>query len=380
MEEKQLYVRVRGKVTGPFGVQQLKSLRDRGQFRRFHEVSPDRRSWVPASSIEELFPEKEKRASEHPNEQFTDAKTASAIKQPRDKTSKGHDEQWYYVDSDGKEIGPISREDLLGLWQTGSLLSSTLVWKEGLEDWFAISSPEVDLRHSGDSGKLTRPAGNLHFFRDEGWSVLGRFLLDPVGGLPPLCNTLGAKGSMALALVFCLIFYLCLLLGFTFTIYEVGRGIDVPRELLHFNHFPNQAGGGGGLEWRDDQSRRAFGRLMVIFILAALLPFTSLAISIAIIRNIARGSGTIGFDFLISGTAMLPMGFLTPIVPLLGIGNLEVILFLYLVTICLSILILNSAFTRIIKLSDRGSVLAIPCCLILTLWLSKVVIMAVVSW
>jgi S1-C subfamily serine protease len=56
MSDKQLYVRVRGKVTGPFEFQQLRSLRDRGQFRRFHEVSEDRKLWVSASTISELFP------------------------------------------------------------------------------------------------------------------------------------------------------------------------------------------------------------------------------------------------------------------------------------------------------------------------------------
>src|SRR5260370_32806690 len=56
MNDRQLYVRVRGKVTGPVGFQQLKSLRDRGQFRRCHEISDDRERWVCASTISELFP------------------------------------------------------------------------------------------------------------------------------------------------------------------------------------------------------------------------------------------------------------------------------------------------------------------------------------
>ncbi len=384
MDEKQLYVRVRGKVTGPFGLPQLKSLRDRGQFRRFHEVSEDRKSWAPASSIAELFPQTDNRSAGHPEGQFADAQTTDVLKQPRSAgTTMQGTAQWYYVDGDGKEIGPVSREHLVELWQSGTILPTTLVWKEGLEDWLAISSPELGLLQSGESARSPHQTlgKELHFFRDEGWSTLGRFLLDPVGGLPPLCNALGGRGAMALALVFCLIFYLCLLLGFTFTIYEIGYGFSsVPKELFQLEKFPQRVDGRGAFAWRDDGWRKEFGRFMLIFVLTALIPFSSLAIAITIIRKITSGSGNIGFDFLTSGTALLPIGFLSPIVPLLGIGNFEVILFLYLVTICLSILILNSAFTRIIKLSDRGSILAIPSCLILTLWLSKVVIMAALFW
>src|SRR4051812_11308826 len=54
--QTKLYVRVQGKVIGPLGLDQLRGLRDRGQFRQFHEVSADRQSWVAASTIVELFP------------------------------------------------------------------------------------------------------------------------------------------------------------------------------------------------------------------------------------------------------------------------------------------------------------------------------------
>src|SRR5262249_35427009 len=157
--------------------------------------------------------------------------------------------------------------------------------------------PQLGLWQPGEAAKSSRgtTGQEMHFFRDEGWSTLGRFLLDPVGGLPPLCNALGGRGAMALALVFCLIFYLCFLLGFTFTIYEIGYGfskVDIPNQLLQ---FPQHVDGRGALVWRDDGWRREFGRFMLIFVLTALIPFTSLAIAITIIRKITSGSGNIGF-------------------------------------------------------------------------------------
>src|SRR5262249_13945233 len=50
------YVRARGRTLGPFTLPQLESMRDRGQLSQFHEVSQDRRFWVSASHVPELFP------------------------------------------------------------------------------------------------------------------------------------------------------------------------------------------------------------------------------------------------------------------------------------------------------------------------------------
>jgi hypothetical protein len=55
MAAVQYFIRIRGRIMGPFDWPQLRSLRDRGQLNRFHEVSTDRRTWTPASSLGELF-------------------------------------------------------------------------------------------------------------------------------------------------------------------------------------------------------------------------------------------------------------------------------------------------------------------------------------
>ena len=39
--------------------------------------------------------------------------------------------------------------------------------------------------------------------------------------------------------------------------------------------------------------------------------------------------------------------------------------------------ILNAGFTRIVKLSPRGAALAVPACLLFTLWMTRVVLAAV---
>ena len=57
MGEATWYTRSRGRIFGPFTRAQLESMRERGQFTRFHEVSQDRQTWTSAASVTELFPQ-----------------------------------------------------------------------------------------------------------------------------------------------------------------------------------------------------------------------------------------------------------------------------------------------------------------------------------
>ena len=53
--ESRYYIRIRGRVLGPYSVPQLHALRNRGQFSRAHEISSDRQTWRRAADIESLF-------------------------------------------------------------------------------------------------------------------------------------------------------------------------------------------------------------------------------------------------------------------------------------------------------------------------------------
>ena len=53
--ENQLYVRIRGRILGPYDQDKLQSLARRGQLSRLHEVSQDATNWVRASTYPELF-------------------------------------------------------------------------------------------------------------------------------------------------------------------------------------------------------------------------------------------------------------------------------------------------------------------------------------
>ena len=53
--DTQLYIRVRGRVLGPYDQEKLQSLARRGQLSRMHEISEDATNWVHASAYPQLF-------------------------------------------------------------------------------------------------------------------------------------------------------------------------------------------------------------------------------------------------------------------------------------------------------------------------------------
>src|SRR5262245_59846319 len=118
MAANQWYVRVRGKVMGPLNLARLKELRDRGQFRRFHEVSEDQRTWVTAATIGELFP---------PESVAVEAPPPAAMSAPAPTPAAPHQPaapqpalpEWHYLDAGGAQQGPVTQEQLLGFLQTG---------------------------------------------------------------------------------------------------------------------------------------------------------------------------------------------------------------------------------------------------------------------
>ncbi len=52
----QWHVRIRGRVMGPFSIQQLLEMKDRGQLQSFHEVSTSPPNWKMAGTVPEIFP------------------------------------------------------------------------------------------------------------------------------------------------------------------------------------------------------------------------------------------------------------------------------------------------------------------------------------
>lgn len=162
------YIRIRGRVLGPFDVERLKLMRDRGLFGRAHEVSTDRQTWKPAASIEkQLVGSTSSRQSQEEDDAFndllSDAPPSPSVKPPPLAGGK-----WYYS-LGGEQFGPVNLVEVRGLVQTGQLTASDLVWKEGTPDWRTVDEVE-ELRAAprsmtslADSGS-GRSAGQMSAF------------------------------------------------------------------------------------------------------------------------------------------------------------------------------------------------------------------------
>jgi len=136
MDEPRYYVRVRGVISGPFGLGQLQMMRRLERLARFHEVSPDGKSWSSASTVAALFPssspgqsQRVRRRCDSEKSECTETPSPSGLAEP----SPGQI-HWYYANGE-QVVGPISLDEFQRLIARGEVHQETLVWAEGMTSW-----------------------------------------------------------------------------------------------------------------------------------------------------------------------------------------------------------------------------------------------------
>ena len=142
------FLRMQGRVTGPFDMAKLKSLRARGVLQPFHEVSTDRSNWTPASSLTEIFTAVVAVSVAAPSEPEADL-SELPVSQP-----------WFYLDSRKEQIGPVSSDDFPSLVLQGEVNKKSLVWSPGMREWLEASVALPYLFQpglAGDSGGFPVP-------------------------------------------------------------------------------------------------------------------------------------------------------------------------------------------------------------------------------
>lgn len=131
MSERYWFIRSRGRVLGPFTVPQLETMRARGQFTQFFEISEDRLNWESAATLTHLFPPSNAGAA------AGSASRAIAIDEgPAPTTSSGQSADWFFAVGDGRQ-GPIPFDELQAKANRGEVRPETLVWSAGMADWAA---------------------------------------------------------------------------------------------------------------------------------------------------------------------------------------------------------------------------------------------------
>ncbi len=132
--DETLYIRVRGRVQGPFDREKLQLLVRRGQLSRIHEVSPDGATWRKAADYPDLFVAAApvSTSAPHNGNQQSGATAAASAAMPAE-------QQWYYA-VNGTQQGPVRFVELQQLAALGQLAPGDLVWCEGMAEWTPAQS------------------------------------------------------------------------------------------------------------------------------------------------------------------------------------------------------------------------------------------------
>lgn len=95
------------------------------------------------------------------------------------------------------------------------------------------------------------------------------------------------------------------------------------------------------------------------------------------VRQVLRAQGSVATDVFSCGAAVVPLAIAMLLSGILGAANVEVIALLILFATTYLVLMLFTGLTRLAQLSERAAAPAVPIILVLTAWLSKVVLTAV---
>lgn len=147
----QYYLRVRGRVLGPYDHEKLRSLAQRGQLSRMHEVSTDGVSWSRATAFPDFFaaPALPVKLAASANEVDQPAGSEEICilpaKDPVQHVTNGPphvgDQKWHYI-SNGVQCGPVDFSALRVLVGTGQVRADDQVWTDGMPAWItAIQVP-----------------------------------------------------------------------------------------------------------------------------------------------------------------------------------------------------------------------------------------------
>jgi hypothetical protein len=136
----QYYIRLRGRVQGPFDAEKLRQLARRGQFSRLHEVSTTGQQWSSAKDFPELFaPVATPIAAAAQVAGAAQPVTAGAAPSgasPGARPVAGSPQAWYYA-YNGQEQGPVDYATLVELVTSRRLTPETEVWCQGMANWAA---------------------------------------------------------------------------------------------------------------------------------------------------------------------------------------------------------------------------------------------------
>jgi len=191
------YIRIKGRVSGPFDEAKVLQFVQRGQLSRSHEISEDGVTWTSAGDTPQLF-EATKRRSPSPS----GTKPTTEL-EPEEKAPSSSSEAKWFCAIDGQRCGPFSVNDIQARVSNGTITSATLVWRQGMSDWQAatiipnlfasadsslVSAGSNDQNENGNQISWSELLPVFRVFNDGAWSLawvqcLAVALLFPIAAL-----------------------------------------------------------------------------------------------------------------------------------------------------------------------------------------------------
>jgi hypothetical protein len=135
--EKQLYIRMKGRVLGPYDQEKLQMLARRGQLSRMHELSADATNWVRASSYPELFVGDDV-PLDVASQQAASERRGAAKNDGQAPRAAGS--RWWYR-KDNSDVGPVDQATIQQMVAAGKLKPDDFVWTDGMPQW--VSAQQV---------------------------------------------------------------------------------------------------------------------------------------------------------------------------------------------------------------------------------------------
>lgn len=182
------------------------------------------------------------------------------------------------------------------------------------------------------------------------WNAFRTLAVNPVGGLSGTYASLGPSRALQAGVVFAVVVDLCFLIG----VYR----------LIRSSPF-----------WGFGSGESSFGIMLKLAFLG-LVPVAASTVALLAARKLLRGEGSPTGDLFIAATALLPQGVAVLLGGFLGLGNLEVIAILVIFALCLSVLLLHQGCREVSRIGEPGASLAVPAVVLLSAWLSKILMTA----
>jgi hypothetical protein len=192
----------------------------------------------------------------------------------------------------------------------------------------------------------------------DAWQGVKLFAKSPVGGLPESFALFDDRRAIQVGIVFAIVYEVAVLIG--------ALVIKSRTEALL----------GGILPVGRLMGELTAAQLFKVLFLG-LVPFASLVGACALARAIFHGKGRLAGDVYTAGAVLLPTAVFVLLASLLGAANFEVIAILFLFALTYSILILYSGCSRIGCISEAGAAPAVPIILLLSAWITKIIVVAV---